>query len=115
MMTIGETVMTYDGKMVRITSGSFLGGYGRVSNFWHWVELNQDGSDGNHGSGYGWDPVDRPAKYRTGFNVMTSKWHVQERQEDGTWRDNPGFKSHDAAHIYGLSICGKGDYGYDLN
>lgn len=42
-----------DKKRIYITSGSYLGGYGRVSNHWTWKEINEDGTLGVKGSGYG--------------------------------------------------------------
>jgi len=43
------------GKKVIIVSGCFLDPvYGRVSNWWTWREVLEDGSYGKEESGYGW-------------------------------------------------------------
>ena len=48
------------GKLVRITSGQYMGAYG-VSNFWYWREVLSDGSLGEEQHGYGWtgEPVEK--------------------------------------------------------
>jgi len=55
-MEIGKNIMHPDGYMVHILSGQYLDPiYGRVSNFWRWVRVNDDGSlatEVEHG--YGW-------------------------------------------------------------
>lgn len=54
-MKIGATVMHPKGYPVKIISGQYLDPiYGRVSNFWTWQRVNDDGSLGEKESGYGW-------------------------------------------------------------
>ncbi len=50
-------------RLLQVTDGSYLGGYGRVSNWWHWSYLDEDFSPvGELDQGYGWaaKPVERP-------------------------------------------------------
>ncbi len=50
-------------RLLRVTDGSFLGGYQRVSNFWTWRYLDEEFQlAGESGQGYGWkaEPVDEP-------------------------------------------------------
>ena len=43
------------GKLVEITGGSYLGGYGRVSNFWYWRKVLKNGKlSKKEYHGYGW-------------------------------------------------------------
>lgn len=54
-MEIGAEIMHPNGYIVKIKSGCFLDPiYGRVSNFWRWNRINEDGSLGKEESGYGW-------------------------------------------------------------
>lgn len=42
-------------KLLRVMSGEFIGGYGRISNHWHWDYLFEDHAPtGESGQGYGW-------------------------------------------------------------
>ncbi len=50
---IGITATHRDGRTVEITSGSFYGGYGGISNFWEWREVLHDGTLGPIEKGYG--------------------------------------------------------------
>jgi len=62
-----------DGKIVYITKGEYLDStYGRLSNFWHWREVLQDGSlSNNEEHGYGWsDPVKIDATIETTTKVI---------------------------------------------
>ncbi len=44
-----------DGRLLRVTDGSYLGGYERVSNYWHWRYLDEESLvAGDSGQGYGW-------------------------------------------------------------
>jgi hypothetical protein len=52
-LQIGDTIRQPDGRDVCVTNGSFYGDYGRVSNFWTWREVLQDGSLGVEEKGYG--------------------------------------------------------------
>lgn len=54
-MAIGKRLKHPDGRTVEIVSGQFLDPtYSRVSNFWRWREVLEDGSLGPEESGYGW-------------------------------------------------------------
>ena len=54
-MEIGATIMHPKGYLVKIKSGYFIDPiYGRVSNFWRWNRVNDDGSLGEEEHGYGW-------------------------------------------------------------
>ena len=54
-MEIGKEIKHPDGRTVKIKSGCFLDPiYGRVSNFWYWNEVLEDGSLGKEENGYGW-------------------------------------------------------------
>lgn len=54
-MKIGEKIKHPDGRTVLVKSGYFLDPtYGRVSNFWYWNEVLENGSLGPDESGYGW-------------------------------------------------------------
>ena len=53
-MKIGQRLNHPDGRLVEIVDGSFLGDFGRVSNFWYWKEVMKDGSFGPIECGYGW-------------------------------------------------------------
>ena len=54
-MEVGKTVPFPDGRMVKIISGRYLDPvYGRVSNWWTWQPVAEDGSLGQNESGYGW-------------------------------------------------------------
>ena len=67
------------GKFVYIVDGQYESG-GRVSNFWHWQDINEDGTLGEEGHGYGWmgQPIDHEVriilklKDATGVDVPTS-------------------------------------------
>lgn len=52
----GDIVTHPDGHKVRIDSGCYLDPtYGRVSNFWNWTVLDDDGKPSTEkGHGYGW-------------------------------------------------------------
>lgn len=52
-MKVGKTLKHPDGRTVKITSGQYLSN-GRVSNFWHWREIREDGTLGPDENGYGW-------------------------------------------------------------
>lgn len=52
-MKIGEIITHPKGYKVKVTSGQFLRN-GRVSNFWTWFRVNEDGTLGEEESGYGW-------------------------------------------------------------
>lgn len=52
-MVIGKVLMHPKGYKVRVLDGAFLRN-GRVSNHWTWVRINDDGTDGEKESGYGW-------------------------------------------------------------
>lgn len=52
-MKVGKKTMHPDGYEVLVTSGQFLSN-GRVSNFWYWKRVNEDGSLGPEECGYGW-------------------------------------------------------------
>jgi hypothetical protein len=52
-MKIGAIIQHPDGRNVKIKSGAFLRN-GRVSNFWYWNEVKEDGSLGEDECGYGW-------------------------------------------------------------
>ncbi len=44
-----------NGRLLRVTDGSYLGGYERVSNFWCWRYLDEETLvAGDSGQGYGW-------------------------------------------------------------
>ena len=50
-------------RLMRVTEGSYLGGYERVSNFWYWSYLDEEFSlVGEQGQGYGWTakPIEEP-------------------------------------------------------
>ena len=52
--SVGDRVLTLDGRTVEITSGQYWGTYG-LSNFWHWREVLPDGSLSTRDEcGYGW-------------------------------------------------------------
>ena len=54
-MEVGKTVMHPDGRMVKIISGCYLDPvYGRVTNWWTWQPVAEDGSLGPNERGYGW-------------------------------------------------------------
>lgn len=54
-MKIGATVAHPDGYAVKVLSGCYLDPvYGRVSNWWTWQRINDDGTPGEEASGYGW-------------------------------------------------------------
>ena len=54
-MQIGATVQHPDGYQVKVLDGCYLDPvYGRVSNWWTWQRINEDGSPGEKASGYGW-------------------------------------------------------------
>lgn len=53
-MKVGEVVMHPDGYKVYVTDGQYLSN-GRVSNFWYWKRVNEDGSlSETTEHGYGW-------------------------------------------------------------
>lgn len=52
-MAVGKVVQHPDGYNVKVIDGAFLIG-GRVSNFWSWQRVNDDGSLGPVEKGYGW-------------------------------------------------------------
>lgn len=54
-MEVGKTVKHPDGRTVKIVSGCYLDPvYGRVSNWWTWRPVADDGTLGAEESGYGW-------------------------------------------------------------
>ena len=54
-MKVGATIQHPDGRTVVVVSGTFLDPvYGRVSNWWTWKPVLDDGSLGEAESGYGW-------------------------------------------------------------
>lgn len=54
-MEIGAKIRHPNGSMVIVLSGYFLDPvYNRVSNFWTWQYINDDGVLGLIESGYGW-------------------------------------------------------------
>lgn len=54
-MRIGQVIQHPDGYPVKVISGYYLDPtYGRVSNWWTWQRVNEDGSLGEQESGYGW-------------------------------------------------------------
>lgn len=54
-MKIGEVITHPDGYQVKVLSGQYLDStYRRVTNFWTWARVNEDGSLGEEESGYGW-------------------------------------------------------------
>lgn len=50
---IGSVYQRLSGKLIYITSGSYIGGYDRISNHFHWRYLKKDGTLGKEGHGYG--------------------------------------------------------------
>jgi hypothetical protein len=50
---IGMQTQHPDGRNVVITKGQAWSN-GRLSNFWYWKEIKQDGSFGPEEHGYGW-------------------------------------------------------------
>jgi hypothetical protein len=53
-MRVGAIVMHPDGYKVKVIDGAFLRN-GRVSNFWRWQRVNDDGSlNDTVECGYGW-------------------------------------------------------------
>jgi hypothetical protein len=52
-MKVGAVLMHPDGYKVKVIEGAFLRN-GRVSNFWSWQRVNDDGTLGPKESGYGW-------------------------------------------------------------
>lgn len=52
-MQVGKVVKHPDGYNVKVIEGAFLRN-GRVSNFWSWQRINEDGTLGPVESGYGW-------------------------------------------------------------
>ena len=54
-MKVGATIRHPDGRPVVVVSGTFLDPvYGRVSNWWTWKPVLDDGLLGEAESGYGW-------------------------------------------------------------
>jgi len=54
-MSVGKHGMHPLGYKVLVTSGQYLDPvYERVSNFWCWRRVNDDGSLGDEECGYGW-------------------------------------------------------------
>ena len=55
-LVIGQTYRHPKSRnLLRVTSGSFLGDYGRISNFWYWRYLDEDHvPTGKSDHGYGW-------------------------------------------------------------
>ena len=54
-LEIGVTVSYTDGRMVKIKDGYYLDPiYGRLSNFWTWNEVFDNGLLGPDECGYGW-------------------------------------------------------------
>ena len=52
---VGKVLLHPDGRTVKIKSGYFLDSiYGRISNFWYWNEVLENGSLGPEEHGYGW-------------------------------------------------------------
>ena len=55
IMRVGKTILHPSGRKVKIIDGYFLDPiYGRVSNFWTWREVFENGKLGKKESGYGW-------------------------------------------------------------
>lgn len=56
VMSIGAEIRHPDGYMVKVKSGQYLDPtYGRVSNWWTWNRINEDGTlNPKDESGYGW-------------------------------------------------------------
>ena len=52
-MQVGKAIKHKDGRKVYVESGQFLSG-GRVSNFWYWREIFDNGNLGELEHGYGW-------------------------------------------------------------
>lgn len=53
-MKVGARIQHPDGYMVEVVDGQFLSN-GRVSNFWYWKRVNEDGSlSDTIEHGYGW-------------------------------------------------------------
>ena len=52
-LSVGLVTTHPDGRTVRIVSGQFWGEHG-VSNFWYWVPILEDDSEGPQECGYGW-------------------------------------------------------------
>ena len=50
---IGDVVKHPNGRMVKITGGSYWGHRG-LSNYWYWREVLENGELGPTISGYGW-------------------------------------------------------------
>lgn len=54
-MRIGATIQHPDGYAVKVLDGCYLDPiYNRVSNWWTWQRVNDDGTLGEPVSGYGW-------------------------------------------------------------
>jgi hypothetical protein len=52
-MKVGEIIDHPDGRKVKVLDGSFLRG-GRVSNFWTFAPVDENGKLGKEEYGYGW-------------------------------------------------------------
>lgn len=52
-MKVGAIIEHPEGYKVKVIDGAYLRN-GRVSNFWSWRRVNDDGSLGKVESGYGW-------------------------------------------------------------
>lgn len=52
-MKVGEFIKHPDGYNVKVISGAYLRN-GRVSNWWEWQRVNEDGTLGPVEAGYGW-------------------------------------------------------------
>ena len=50
---VGIALRHPDGRLVYITDGQYISN-GRLSNFWGWREIREDGTLGPRESGYGW-------------------------------------------------------------
>ena len=74
-------------RLLRVTDGSYLGGYERVSNFWYWSYLDEAFSPtGNPGQGYGWaaKPIEEP--------VPCDHCGVHPNQESDAEDQNPNLE-----------------------
>jgi hypothetical protein len=50
---VGMVTKTGTGRLIYIYDGQFMSN-GKLSNFWYWKYINDDGTLGRKGSGYGW-------------------------------------------------------------
>jgi hypothetical protein len=58
-----------DGRVIYIESGCYTDPtYGRLSNHWHWRKVNEDGTLGRRGNGYGETNI-RSIKFDIGIKI----------------------------------------------